>query len=216
MAAPVWGAGGGANGNASSYTISVTPANSNRVLYGFVTRANTTAASSVVFNTTETMTLIASGTYNGAAAGWWVYRLIAPTATTANVVFTFGAAANGKATAFWYYDVDQTTPNGTEDEAEGSGTAVQNTFASAVGETAIAMVSHISTSTHTEVSGETERLDPSTSDNALYELAGDTSLSFDVTLGTSRAWVCVCLSLKPVAGGAATIAYRRSLLGVGP
>lgn len=198
MAAPIWGGADSTFGSATSYSVTVAPSGSNRVLYYFLTSANTTGPTSVVFNTTETMTLFASGTYNGAAAGWWVYRLIAPTVVSAAAVVNFAAATNRKVTAFWYQDVDQTSPNSAETETEGSSTAVQQTFtASKIGETAVAMVAHISTATHAPVSGETERYDESSSDAPIYELAGDTSLSFDVTLGTSRAWACVCISLKP-------------------
>lgn len=216
MAAPVWGGGAGTNGNTTSYSVSVTPANSNRVLYAFMLASNTTAPTSVVFNTTETMTSIASGTLDGGARGWWLYRLIAPSATTADVTATWAAGVARKLTGFWYYDVDQTTPNDAADESEGSGTAVQNTVTSEVGDTVVGIVSHVASSTHTEASGETERLDPSTGDSAIYELAGAASVSFDVTLGTSRAWVCVGLNLNAVAGGGASLRrYSLGLTGVG-
>lgn len=215
MAAPLWGNGDSlAGASDTSYSISVTPANSNRVLYAFVNSANTTAPTSVVFNTTETMTEIASGTYDTGTRGWWLYRLIAPSATTANVVFSFAAAATRKVSAWWYYDVDQTTPNDAADAATGSGTAVQNTVASETGDTCFAIVGHTATATHAPASGETERIDPGNNHNALYELAGGASLSFDVTLGTSRPWVCVGVNLNAVAAGAG-FTPRLTLLGVG-
>lgn len=225
MAQPLWGGGAGTNGNTTSYSVSVTPANNNRVLYAFLLAADTTGPTSVVFNTSETMTSIANGTLGGGARGWWLYRLIAPSATTANVTATFASGAARKLTGFWYYDVDQTTPNDSPDAVTGTGTTVQNTVSSATGDTVVGLVSHVASSTHTEASGETERLDPSTGDSAIYELAGAATVSFDVTLGTSRDWVCVGINLKALSGtthnaiaalaGAATVGLAARLTAAG-
>ena len=216
MAQPLFDAGTGAGASSTSLTTALTiAANSNRVLYVFINDLTQTGVTSVVWNTTESLTQIASGTFNTAGDNWFLYRLINPTATTANVVSTFpGAAAAHSHLLASYYDTDQTTPNDTEDEAEGSGTAAQNTVTSATGDTCLAFIAVAGSSTLAPASGETERVDTGGT-TALYELAGGASLSFDITLGTSRAWVVVGLNLNAVAAGVTTRRYSLPLTGVG-
>lgn len=204
MAAPIFDVGG-VNGAAGTTDITIAltiGANSNRVLYCLVSDIAQGGVTSVTWNTSEALTQIASGQFNTAAADWYLYRLIAPTAATANLVVVKGAAANALAAAF--YDTDQTTPNDTEDEAEGSGTAAQNTVASATGDLCIAFCANEGTTTFAAASGETE-LANTANRGAIYSLAGGASLSFDITLGTSRPWVLIGLNLNAVAAAGGVV-----------
>ena len=96
------------------------------------------------------------------------------------------------------YDTDQTTPDDGADEAEGSGTAAQNTVTSATGDLALAFAASSGSSTFAPADTESEILDTA-SRGAAYTLAGAATVSFDITLGTSRAWVVVGLNLNAVA-----------------
>lgn len=96
----------------SSFTVGNNP---NRVLLAFVGLADTSppTINSVVFNGSENFTLV--GTFSGGTrpATIEVWRLVNPTATTANVVATFSASADNATLAVSsYYNVDQTTPIG--------------------------------------------------------------------------------------------------------
>lgn len=91
--------------------------NPNRCLLAFVgtgTGGTTPTVSSVVFNGSENFTstgvVLSAGTR---ACRIEVFRLLNPTATTANVVATFsGSAAGAGLGVCSYYNVDQTTPIG--------------------------------------------------------------------------------------------------------
>ena len=217
MAAPAFDTGGqDATTGTTDITTALTIANvADRVLYCFIQDNAQAGVNSCTWNTTEALTLFASGSFNSAGDNWYIYRLINPTATTANVVTVKTATGAMNQVCVVYNGVDQTTPNDVEDEAEGSGTAAQNTVASAAGDTTIAFVAASGSTTMAEASGETERVDDGSGSRA-YELAGaDTTVSFDITLGTSRAWVVVGLNLNAVAAGVTTRRYSLPLTGVG-
>ena len=200
---------------ATDITSAITVANvANRVLYCAILDPAQVGVNSCTWNTTESLTLIASGSFNAATANWYLYRLINPTAATANCVTVKTASGNMRQIAICYNGADQTTPNDAEDEAEGSSTAAQNTVTSAVGDTALAFCFSDGSSTFAPASGETERVDDGVSVSA-YELAGAATVSFDITLGTSRAWVVVGLNLNAVAAGVTTRRYSLTTLGVG-
>ena len=217
MAAPVFDVGGQ---DSATLTTDITTAltiaaTANRVLYCFINDTANAGITSVKWNTTEAFTQLATGTYNGATNSWHLWRLINPTAATSSVVTVKAATGTMSQVAVCYNGADQTTPDDGADEAEGSGTAVQNTVTTQAGDTAIAWVAASGSTTMAEASGETERVDDTTGVR-LYELAGaDTTVSFDVTLGTSRAWVCVGLNLNAVAAGVTTRRYSLPLTGVG-
>ena len=217
MAAPAFDAANGSSAAAATdITTAITVANvANRVLYCCILDPTQVGVNSCTYNTTETMTSIATGSFNAATANWYLYRLIAPTATTANVVTVKTASGAMRQIVCCYNGADQTTPNDAADEAEGSGTAAQNTVTTQAGDTAIAWCLSDGTSTFAPASGETERFDDAAA-SSFYELAGaDTTVSFDITLGTSRAWVVVGLNLNAVAAGVTTRRYSLPLTGVG-
>src|SRR3990167_7517601 len=202
MAAPLTDAVGAAAGSSSSHTVALTiAASSSRVLCAFVGDPAQNGVSAITWNTSEVPALLASGTYNAAGDNWYLYRLIAPTAATANLVVTYGGTSNHTLLIASFYDCDQTTPDDGADEAEGSGTAMQNTVASATGDLAVAFGVSTGTSTFAPASGESEIIDSAVA-GAAYTLAGAATVSFDITLGTSRPWVCVGLNLNAVAAAA--------------
>lgn len=100
----------------SSITVSsVAPSGSDRVMYVFTSHyPYTTTISSVVFNTSESLTImdsrdLSTGSHPHRMEAW---RLIAPSATTASVVVTFGATVTAGAVMVVCRDsTDQTTPN---------------------------------------------------------------------------------------------------------
>lgn len=210
MAAPLFDVGGAGTGTNTSYTIALTiAANSNRVLYVFVQDPSQAGSISAVWNTSESLTSIDNGTVN-TNDDWRVLRLIAPTAATANVVVSTGS---GQHTIFAcaFYDTDQTTPNDAIDPASGSGTAAQNTVTSEAGDLAVCFGASTGSSTWAPASGETEIVDSAAS-GAVYTLAGETSASFDATLGTSRAWMFIGMNLNAVAAGGTVV---KDLIGGG-
>ena len=194
---------GAANANATSVTISgmVIAGNANRVLWIFTFDTNLETPT-VTWNGEDAGAAVETGTYDSATDGWRMYRMLLPTATTADVVATFTTTGQKSIVAFVYDDVNQSDPEDAIDEAEGAGTALQNTVASATGDICILVARAVGTTTMTEASGETERSDVGTGAARLYELAGGASLSFDVTLGTSRTWVALGMNIN--AGGAGT------------
>lgn len=108
----------------SSITRSITVAsNSNRCLYAFVYCTNSVTISSVVFNTSESMTEVFNVAQGSDRLA--LYRLKNPTATTANVVATFSGDSDSESVlnVISLYNVDQTTSEGTArtDKAGSSG-----------------------------------------------------------------------------------------------
>lgn len=83
----------------STCTMSVTPSGANSVIIVTVAwQTHGAVPSSVVFNTSENFTLIGSDTSVGAQS-FAAYALFSPTATTANVVVTFGGTGFSTAVA---------------------------------------------------------------------------------------------------------------------
>lgn len=102
------------NSSASSATFSITPSGAYRVLYVMVTEYGISAdPTSVKFNGVD-LTKLVSGQYFNAGGNASLWRLIAPDATTANVVVTFaGSVGEYSVAAVVYSGVDQATPNRT-------------------------------------------------------------------------------------------------------
>lgn len=85
---------------------------SNRYLFVFVSSV-TNVPDTVVFNTTESLTLIstASETVSGYKTTLW--GLAAPSVTTANIVITFSGATTAAGGSIGVYNASQTAPSGT-------------------------------------------------------------------------------------------------------
>ena len=130
-----------------------------RVLYCCILDATQVGVTSCTWNTSEALTSIATGSFNTAGDNWYLYRLINPTAASASVVTVKAASGAMRQIVMSYNGADQTTPNDAADEAEGSGTAAQNTVTTQAGDTAIAWVFAAGSTTFAPASGETERAD---------------------------------------------------------
>lgn len=104
-----------AGSSVSSVTVTnVAPSGSNRVLYVAVaTRPYTTTVSSVAFNTSESLSFVdARNVTSGDTFRLEVWRLIAPTATTASVVATLSTGSTTcLVMCICASDVNQVTPN---------------------------------------------------------------------------------------------------------
>ena len=217
MAAPVFQVGSANSANATSVTITglVVAGNANRVMWIFTFDGNLETPT-VTWNGGSAGAAVESGTFDSATDGWQMFRILLPTAATADVVATWVTTGQKGIVAFVYDDVNQSDPEDAIDEAEGSGTALQNTVTTQAGDTCILVARAVGTTTMAEASGETERVDLGIGQPRLYELAGaDTTVSFDVTLGTSRVWVALGMNINAVAAGVTTRRYSLPLTGVG-
>lgn len=134
--------GASAGTGASSVSYSLTPSGSNLVLYVGVTYYGSGSdPTSVTFNGVA-LTKLNSGQWYDATSRFSIWRLIAPAATTANVVVTFPAGITEYSTvALVYSGVDQTTANRTVAFATGnSGGNTQSLSATSVsGDTVVAL-----------------------------------------------------------------------------
>lgn len=94
----------------SSCTMSVSPSGSNKALVVLVAWQSFGAApSSVVFNTSENLTIIAEEEATSSRA-LGAYILLNPTSTTANVVVTWAGTGFGTAVAQAFTGVNQSSP----------------------------------------------------------------------------------------------------------
>lgn len=102
-------------------TVSVTPSGSDRVLIGGAIWRNSTVNPTVTFNTTETLTEVGTVATGSGLRALMFYR-IAPTATTANVVFDWGAGEEpqGGVWACNWTGAHQTTPTAGFTSASGT------------------------------------------------------------------------------------------------
>ncbi len=132
-------------GSASSLTVSNhTASGSNRLMLVGISIHNDGAAgarqvSSVVWNTNENLSLVTGCNANASDdARVWIYKLVAPTATTANVVVTLNGAvaSNGRIIAgvTTFTGVDQTTSLGTCAIDQDDGSTLSVNVSSATGE----------------------------------------------------------------------------------
>lgn len=111
----VSGNGAASSSGGTSASVSITPSGSNRYLLVAINSYGVSSnPSSVVFNTSESLTLLNGGQFFDSGGRFSVWRLINPTATTANVVVTFGGTVVEYSIAVAVYSgVNQTTPEST-------------------------------------------------------------------------------------------------------
>lgn len=129
----------------SSVTISgfTVASGSDRILIvGVGHRANTISVSGITWNTSESFTLISGSNATNSLSDVWLYKLLAPTETTADVVVSFSASATfANAGVMYITGVDQTTPHGTAAIGAGeSGTTATATVTTAAGELVVDVV----------------------------------------------------------------------------
>ena len=94
------------NGNASSFTFSHTPAGADRILLVYISYKNSADIdSTVVFNTTESLTRLSFGLFGSTQFGSMWY-LLNPSAVTANVVVTLSSSIKAAIGAVSYTGVE--------------------------------------------------------------------------------------------------------------
>lgn len=200
---------------AAAGTVSITPAGSDRVLYAVVTEdTNIDQNFTCNFNTSESLTQLAETAGTGQYQA--LFRLIAPSATTADLVCT-GADSIG---AWAVSGVDQTTPNDSIPTiAEQSTNAFLNCTAvtSESGDWVFAGASINGTMTGSTASGVTEshRSDVAAHSAAIGDVTGTSSVSGSwATFPGNRRASCIAFNVNQVAGAAATT-KSLLLLGIG-
>lgn len=205
---------------ASSVTVSVTCSGSNRWLTAAITRDDGNAFTSLTatFNTSESMTADGA-THTNVSAVLHVFKLTAPSSTTANVAFSWTSTATGVAAAACYNTVDQTTPVDTIKEATGLGSAPSDTVTGATGDLVIQWLTGQDGGTNgTPGSGQTERVDANVNTGfphlLLSEEAGAASVVMDYTLADNPRWISASWNVNVGTGGGPTT-KRLLTLGVG-
>lgn len=121
----------------------VIASNTNRMLVGGATYVNGggQVLNTVVFNTSESLTERVTKTNAGNNRKQGLWSVFAPTATTANTVFTLSATANGWTAGVWsVYGASQTTTFSNTATGEATNTAPTVTVTSAVGELVVSIV----------------------------------------------------------------------------
>lgn len=112
-------------------TCSITPSGTNRALFVCVTQAPGGGAEvdavSAAFNTSETLTAIHTDITTNSNRRIRIFRRTAPTATTANVDFTWAGGNHMRAIVGTYSGVDQTTPEDAVQTVDGSGGGTSST-----------------------------------------------------------------------------------------
>lgn len=209
--------------NASTLSVSMTPAGTNRYMVcGVATQNNGRTATSVVFNAAESLSLLDThstddtGTSTQAHAEYWY--IVNPSAVTANVVVTMNSATALSFGCVAFSDVDQTTPHGTpaEDGARTNTSSV--TVTSATGEVVVDVTSiRVGTTGITEGAGQTNRVDRQSAagvGNVTLGMsteagAASVTMSWTVDDATVKTWAVVAVSLKgaaaPPAGTTITV-----------
>lgn len=214
----------------NSLTVSATiAANDDRLLVAHV-GINSFPASeispgitSVVFNTTETMTQVSydvhSDSPNNVAAA--TYARVAPTATTANVVLTLGGTMD-RVHLGWssYYGVDQATPYGTLGKTtNGTGTAVTGSCTGVADgmSTGYAFVAWSTGATSiTDDAGHTPRWEEDafgtfcSASMGTRAGAGSNAFAWTIAGSGSAQWITHSLPLNPVSAAGGHPAQRRT------
>lgn len=176
------------------------------------------AISSVTFNGVA-MTQVCNGNVADDSRAW-IYKLVAPDITTANIVVTFGAA-----TAEWinvgaanFTGVDQTTPCGTCASDTDDNTTYSISVSSATNDLVVDMfVGENSTNSTTPGSGQTANwnraIGAAGGAGASSRKAGASSVTMSWTDGaTSSHRVLTGVSLKAAASSPSTRRVRRPIL----
>lgn len=206
-----------------SYTV---PAGSNRLLIAHYTGEDGTAddavLSTVVWNTTESLTKADAAGTNSRSEVWY---LLNPTATTSNVVFTPASTTSGLAVAVSSYaGVAQSSQPDNTATATGSGDDPVNTITPVANNTLIVDVFNYSTSFNTLQSSDAAQTDVSILKNdgahwigaSYIILVGGASSAQNVGWNTSAAatWSHTMATFSE-AGAAAATTPSMNLLGVG-
>lgn len=194
--------------SASVLNVSVTTSGTDRYLAcGIATQNNTRFASSVVFNTTESMTKLGSRDFDNASlqahAEYWY--LINPTATTANATMTLNGATAVAFGCIPFSNVNQTSPHGTPNDNGGSSALSTVDVVSALNELVLDVTSvRVGTTGLTEGAGQTNRVEKQSAAGAgnvtlamsTEPGASTTTMSWSVDDTTAKSWAVFAVSLK--------------------
>lgn len=208
-------------------TCSITPAGSNRALYACVTQAPGGGADvdavSATFNTSENFVTKFTDTTTHSSRHARVLKLIAPTATTANVVATWAGGNHMRMIVGAFSGVDQTTPDDAQVTVDGSGGGNSSTVdvSSATGNMVMDCLVSSAGAVFTAGAGQTE-INQMTTDTGAghqgiassYE-AGDTTTTMSWGLGSILSYVGWAWDINADAGGGGSCSGGILLKGVG-
>jgi prepilin-type N-terminal cleavage/methylation domain-containing protein len=207
------GAGGGVSGvsavttgttdGGSSITISHTTSGSDRLMLVGVSMVNDglETVTGVTWNGTENLTLVGTEA-NADDARVEIWKLVAPSTGTYNVVITFNEALNAQAIGgvMTFTGVDQTTPLGPFASAEADGTLASVDVSSATDELVFGVVAAETPSGFTEGPGQSEHWYQSVgsgrTEGAGSTEAGAATVTTSWTLGSSDHWAIGGVSIK--------------------
>lgn len=204
------------NGFASSLTFSHTVSGSNRYLAcGVAVQNPSRTVTSITFNGVALTSLASENndtdpTRQSRAEYWY---LIAPDATTANVVVTISSATAVAAGCVSLTGVHQTSPHGTPATSEGDGATTNVDVASMVGSLVLDVTSiRVGTTTITQGAGQTQyvnQLSASGVGNATLGMSAEagastTSMGWTVDDATPKVWTAIGVSLNGIAGSGST------------
>lgn len=209
--------GTGTASTSTTLTISRTvSAGSNRALTFHVAWHGTETISSVVFNTSETMTVVGTATDTTEQAA--LYILVAPSVTTANAVVTFSSATSSAGAVCEWNNVDQATPTHGVATAMGDNATVTVTVASVISGEVTVDSAKIVTGPPTVGAGQTQDLNTVIVGASYAAASHDTTGTGSVVMSwshTSDPFATVAAALKESAGGGGVTPHNLMLMGVG-
>ncbi len=203
----------GQNNASATISIGMAPTGTNRaMLCGISTQNTTRTGVSVVFNTTESLTFVTWRDFDSAGlqAHAELWKLVNPTATSANVVFTLTGATAVSVGCIAFSDVDQTTPFGTVSDNGARSNTASVDVASATGELVMDVMSmRVGTTGITAGAGQTnyiEQVSGAGAGNVTLGLSTEagattTAMTWTVDDTTAKSWASIGVSVKPVGGG---------------
>ena len=205
------------NGNASSFTFSHTPAGTDRILLVYIAyKDSSDMDSTVVFNTTESLTRLNSALFESVMFGSLWY-LLNPTATTANVVVTLTGSTKAAIGAVSYTGVEA-IETGNDVVASAQDTNPLNSITTVNADSLVVhalAVRDRGTGFTDDVNWTLRYTDNSTGNPANgtsfsrgYDRSTPTigSYTADITIDQVEAWVSILAELRPVA---AVTAFSR-------
>lgn len=216
-------AGSVGSANASSVNFSLTVGGLNRYLVcGVATQLTTRTASSVTFNGVALTRLdsLDNDDDPNRQSRVELWELVAPPATTANVVATLNASTSVSVGCVAWENIDQSTPHGSLVSAKGDGANVSLDVPSASSEVVMDIAS-IRVGTTPIVPGDNQtqqvnKVSGSGFGNVSLGMssqagASTTTMGWTVEDGTPKAWTILGISLKGTsAGGGIQYCYRLS------
>ena len=205
-----------ANANATSVTISTytTPTTTTGCMIVFFS-VNVSTASSVVYNSTETLTFVVS---SGTTFKGYLYRRLAPTSGAHNIVATAASSDTLHAHVLTFDGVDQTTPVRNTAVAEDESGSTSMTVTMSAGKSSVNDVVYFGGSSGSSLSAQTQtnllylNVDASSGANnsdSAWAAGSASAITFTATISFSDVWRCIAASMNAEAGGAAPFLMKR-------